>query len=146
MAEHRISLYWAKGDGPFTYETYTRNHEISFKNGAPYSFSAAPAYRGDPTKGDPEDMLVASLSSCHMLSFLAIAARKKLIVTHYRDDAVGYLEKEGGKLWVPRVILHPQVEFETPPDAQTLAEMHHQAHDDCFIANSVKTDVTVEPQ
>ncbi len=146
MAEHRISLFWAKGDTPFTYETYTRNHEISFKNGSPHTFSAAPAYRGDPTKGDPEDMLVASLCACHMLSFLAIAARKKFIVTHYRDEAIGYLEKEGGKLWVPRVILRPQVEFEHPPDAQTLAEMHHQAHDDCFIANSVKTDVRVEPQ
>ncbi|MGH6827990.1 MAG: OsmC family protein, partial [Rhizomicrobium sp.] len=69
MAEHRISLVWKKGDGPFTYESYSRNHQVRFKNGETVTFSAAAAYGGDPSKGDPEDMLVAALSSCHMLSF-----------------------------------------------------------------------------
>ena len=77
MAEHHIALTWSRGDAPFTYDAYPRNHGITFKNGAPVIFSAAPAYKGDPAKGDPEDMLVAALSSCHMLSFLAIAAKKK---------------------------------------------------------------------
>jgi organic hydroperoxide reductase OsmC/OhrA len=77
MAEHRIALDWSRGDAPFTYEAYPRNHTIAFKGGAPVTFSAAPAYKGDTGKGDPEDLLVAALSSCHMLSFLAIAAKKK---------------------------------------------------------------------
>ena len=99
-----------------------------------------------PAKADPEDLLVAALSSCHMLSFLAIAAKKKLTVISYQDDAVGFLENDGGKLWITRVILRPKVVFETDADAETLAEIHHLAHEACFIANSVKTDVTVEPR
>lgn len=146
MAEHKISLSWKKGDGPFTYETYTRNHQITFKGREAYTFSAAPIYRGDAAKGDPEDLLVAALSSCHMLSFLAVAARKKITVLSYEDDAVGFLEKEGGRLWITRTILRPKVTFETAPSPAELAEMHHLAHEQCFIANSVKTQVTVEPR
>jgi organic hydroperoxide reductase OsmC/OhrA len=146
VAEHRIALKWFKGDVPFTYDAYPRNHSISFKNGVPVIFSASAGYKGDASKGDPEDMLVAALSSCHMLSFLAIAAKKKITVLSYDDEAVGYMEKEGGKLWITRTVLHPKVTFETAPDAATLAEMHHQAHELCFIANSVKTEVTVEPR
>ena len=144
MAEHRIVLNWSRGDTPFTYEAYPRNHTISFKNGAPVIFSAAPAYKGDASKGDPEDMLVASLSSCHMLSFLAIATKKKVTVESYEDDAVGFLENDGGKLWIARVILRPKVV--SSADAATLEQIHHLAHDACFIANSVKTAVTVEPR
>jgi organic hydroperoxide reductase OsmC/OhrA len=146
MAEHKIQLNWQKGDVPFTYDAYPRNHRIVFKNGEAQTFSAAPAYRGDASKGDPEDMLVAALSSCHMLSFLAIAAKKKFVMTSYEDDAVGYLENEGGKLWMTRVILHPKIVFENAPDAATLEQMHHLAHEACFIANSVKTDVRVDPR
>ena len=144
MAEHKIKLDWKKGEVPFTYDAYPRNHTITFKDGEAVTFSAAPAYRGDASKGDPEDMLVAALSSCHMLSFLAIAAKKKFTVTSYVDDAVGYLENEGGKLWMTRVVLCPRLEFANPPDHATLEQMHHMAHEACFIANSVKTDVKVE--
>jgi len=144
MAEHRITLSWSRGDVPFTYESYPRNHSISFKNTAPVIFSGAPAFRGDASKGDPEDMLVAALSSCHMLSFIAIAAKKKIIVDSYQDDAVGFLENDGGKLWMTRVILRPLIK--SSADAATLAEIHHLAHQACFIANSVKTNVTVEPR
>jgi organic hydroperoxide reductase OsmC/OhrA len=145
MTEHRIQLTWEKGDAPFTYEAYPRNHSIAFKNGQETVIaSASPPYRGDASKCDPEDMLVAALSSCHMLSFLAIAAKKKLTVTSYEDDAVGSLENNGGKLWITRVILRPKVAIDT--DAETLAHIHHQAHEACFIANSVKTDVSVEPR
>jgi organic hydroperoxide reductase OsmC/OhrA len=146
MAEHKIQLNWQKGDAPFTYDAYPRNHRIAFKNGEAQIFSAASAYKGDPSKGDPEDMLVAALSSCHMLSFLAIAAKKRITVTAYDDDAVGYLEKEDGKLWMTRVTLRPRIVFETAPDAASVEQMHHLAHEQCFIANSVKTIVTVEPQ
>lgn len=145
MAEHHITLNWEKGAAPFTYEAYPRNHTIAFKNGQETLIaSASPAYKGDAGKADPEDMLVAALSSCHMLSFLAIAAKKKLTVTSYEDNAVGFLESEGGKLWMTRVILQPKVAIDT--DAETLAHIHHQAHEACFIANSVKTDVKVEPR
>jgi organic hydroperoxide reductase OsmC/OhrA len=146
MSEHRIQLTWTKGNVPFTYDTYSRNHRISFKKGEAVTFSAAPPYKGDPAKGDPEDMLVAALSSCHMLTFLAVAARKKVTVLSYEDDAVGFMEKEGGKLWITRVILRPKILFENAPDAESLAEMHHLAHEQCFIANSVKTQITVEPR
>jgi organic hydroperoxide reductase OsmC/OhrA len=145
MAEHRIKLNWEKGEAPFTYETYTRNHTIAFKNGQEtVIFSASPAYKGDASKADPEDLLVAALSSCHMLSFLAICTKKKLTVKSYEDDAVGFLENEGGKLWMTRVILRPKVAIDT--DAETLAQIHHLAHEACFIANSVKTDISVEPR
>ena len=145
MSEHHITLTWEKGGTPFTYETYTRNHTIAFKNGQDVlTASASPTYKGDADKADPEDMLVAALSSCHMLSFLAIAAKKKLTVNSYQDDAVGFLENEGGKLWITRVILRPKVAIDT--DAEMLAQIHHLAHEACFIANSVKTEVTVEPR
>ena len=87
-------------------------------------------------------MLVAALSSCHMLSFLAICTKKKVTVQSYEDDAVGFLENDGGKLWITRVILRPKVVCSA--DAATLEQIHHLAHEACFIANSVKTDVTVE--
>jgi len=145
MTEHHIKLAWEKGEAPFTYEAYPRNHSIAFKNGQETIIaSASPPYRGDASKCDPEDMLVAALSSCHMLSFLAIAAKKKLTVTSYEDDAVGFLENNGGKLWMTRVILRPKVAIDT--DAETLTHIHHLAHEACFIANSVKTDVSVEPR
>lgn len=143
MTEHHIKLAWEKGDAPFTYDAYPRNHSISFKNGQQTVItSASPPYKGDAGKCDPEDMLVAALSSCHMLSFLAIAAKKKLTVTSYEDDAVGFLENNGGKMWMARVVLRPKVAIDG--DAETLAQIHHLAHEACFIANSVKTDVSVE--
>jgi organic hydroperoxide reductase OsmC/OhrA len=145
MSEHHITLDWQKGEAAFTYEAYTRNHTIGFKDGQEsLAASASPTYLGDGSKADPEDMLVAALSSCHMLSFLAIAARKKLTVMSYQDDAVGFLENEGGKLWITRVILRPRVEMDA--DTETLMQIHHLAHEACFIANSVKTEITVEPR
>ena len=143
MAEHRIHLTWTDGGKPFTYEAYPREHQIAFKDGQQtMTASAAPAYRGDGKHADPEDMLVAALSSCHMLSFLAICTKKKITVQSYEDDAVGFLENDGGKLWLTRVILRPKVVCDA--DAATLAQIHHLAHEACFIANSVKTDVKVE--
>ena len=145
MAEHRITLHWQKRDAPFTYDAYPRNHAIAFKDGQDtMTASASPAYKGNGKHGDPEDMLVAALSSCHMLSLLAICAKKKITVQSYEDDAVGFLENDGGKLWITRVILRPQVVCSA--DAATLEQIHHLAHEACFIANSVKTTVTVEPR
>ena len=144
MAEHKISLSWTDGGRPFTYETYPREHEITYKTGQVMTTSASPVYRGDGVHADPEDLLVAALSSCHMLSLLAICAKKRLTVKSYQDDAVGFLENDGGKLWITRVILRPRVDCDA--DAATLEQIHHLAHEACFIANSVKTVVTVEPR
>jgi organic hydroperoxide reductase OsmC/OhrA len=149
MSAHRIRLSWSAGDTPFTYETYGRNHRIAFKDGAEtVTVSGAPAYRGDPARPDPEDMLVAALSSCHMLSFLAVCARKKLTVESYDDDAIGFLENDGGKSWITRVLLQPHVVFAAQgrPTSAEIAHIHHLAHEGCFIANSVKTEVRVEPR
>jgi organic hydroperoxide reductase OsmC/OhrA len=145
MAEHNIRLTWNDGGKPFTYESYPREHQIAFKDGQDVmTASASPTYRGDGKHGDPEDMLVAALSSCHMLSFLAICTKKKVIVKSYEDDATGFLENDGGKLWITRVILRPKVVCSA--DATTLEQIHHLAHEACFIANSVKTDISVEPR
>ena len=145
MAEHRIALTWTGGGRPFTYDAYPREHTIAFKNGQQaITTSAAPAYKGDGIHADPEDLLVAALSSCHMLSFLAICTKKKVTVKSYQDEAVGFLEGDKAKLWIARVILRPRVDCDA--DAEKLAEIHHLAHEACFIANSVRTEVSVEPR
>jgi organic hydroperoxide reductase OsmC/OhrA len=132
---------------PFSYETYPREHRIRFKNGASETMvSASPAYKGDGKSPDPEDLLVAALSSCHMLSFLAICAKKRITVESYEDDAVGVLENDGGKLRITRVTLQPKVAFAAPLPDETLRDLHDKAHQACFIANSVKTIVAIEPR
>jgi len=149
MSEHHASIVWYRTSADFTYDTYNRAHEVRYKSGAiVVPSSSAPAFKGDADRVDPEEAFVAALSSCHMLTFLAICARKRITVESYEDDAVGLLEKDGGKLWMTRVTLKPRVRFAsgTEVDAAKLAEIHHKSHEECFIANSVKTDVTVEPQ
>jgi len=100
---------------------------------------------GTPGPVDPEEAFVAALSSCHMLTFLAIAARKRLVVDAYDDHAVGVMAKnEQGRLAITHVTLHPKIVWAGPePDAETLERLHHRAHVECFIANSVTTSVTV---
>jgi organic hydroperoxide reductase OsmC/OhrA len=150
MSTHHASVSWTRTRPDFTYDTYNRAHEVRFKNGAiVLHASSAPAFKGDADRVDPEEAFVASLSSCHMLTFLAICARKRLALDSYEDDAVGTLEMgESGKLWMARVVLRPRVCFApgTKVDLATLDQLHHLAHADCFIANSVKTNVSVEPQ
>jgi organic hydroperoxide reductase OsmC/OhrA len=150
MSEHHAAVRWTRTSAGFTYDTYNRAHDVTFKRGAiVVPGSGAPEFKGDADRVDPEEAFVASLSACHMLTFLAICARKRLTVDAYTDDAVGFMEKgSNGKLWVARVQLHPTVKFATgtSPDAATLTEIHHLAHLECFIANSVKTDVSVAPQ
>lgn len=147
MSEHHAAVRWTRQSDDFTYDSYNRAHEFVFKGGEiVVPASAAPDFRGDAERVDPEEAFVASLSSCHMLTFLAICARKRLTVESYEDKAVGYLEKsETGRLWMARVVLHPRIRFasDCSVDARTLAHIHHDSHEHCFIANSVKTDVTV---
>ena len=150
MSEHHVAVHWVRTTADFVYDTYNRAHEVRFKSGAVVlAASAAPDFKGDGDRVDPEEAFVASLSSCHMLTFLAICARKRLPVDIYDDAAVGWLEKgANGKLWMARVTLAPRVQFAAGVsiDAKTLAGIHHHAHEECFIANSVKSEVSVEPR
>jgi organic hydroperoxide reductase OsmC/OhrA len=147
MSEHRASLRWTRTSTDFRYETYNRAHEVLFKDGAiVLPSSSAQEFRGDAERVDPEEAYVAALSGCHMLTFLAICARRRIVPDSYADEASGVLEKgPEGKLWLGRVTLRPRVRFApgTQMDASLLEALHHQAHADCFIANSVKTEVTV---
>jgi len=148
MSEYRVTVSWRRQSAGFTYEEYNREHTWSFDAGIQVRASAAPAFRGKLDCVDPEEAFVAALSSCHMLTFLAIASRKRLVVDSYEDDAVGYMEKNAeGKLAVTRVILRPRIKFSGPeaPTGDQLAKLHEHSHHECFIANSVLTEVTVEP-
>ncbi len=146
MSEHVVDVSWSRGEHEFTYQTYNRDHEWRFDGGVTVPGSANPAYLGNPGPVDPEEAFVASLSSCHMLTFLAIAARKRIVVDSYDDHAVGVMAKnERGRIAVTHVTLHPKITFAGPtPDADVLERMHHLAHEECFIANSVTTEITVE--
>lgn len=150
MSEHHAQISWKRTTADFTYDTYNRAHEVAFKDGAiTLPASSAPDFKGDAERVDPEEAFVAALSSCHMLTFLAICARKRLTVEAYEDDAIGVLDRgPGGKLWMSRVTLRPQVRFAAGVgvDATALADLHHKSHENCFIANSVTTTVTVEPR
>ena len=146
MSEHTCRIEWSRGDHDFTYDTYPRDHVWHFAAGVEVPASSAPSYLGNPDRVDPEEALVASLSSCHMLTFLALAARKRLVIESYEDDAVGVMEKnEDGKLAITKVTLKPRIEWGgDAPDPETIEQMHHKAHVNCFIANSVRTEVVVE--
>jgi organic hydroperoxide reductase OsmC/OhrA len=149
MSEYRVTVQWKRESADFTYKTYNRNHVWRFGARTVIEASSAPEYLGDGERIDPEEALVASLSSCHMLTFLAVAARKRLTVESYDDDAVGHMTKnDKGKLWVSQVTLRPRIRFapEATVTRAQLDEMHHLSHEECFIANSVKTEVIVEPR
>jgi organic hydroperoxide reductase OsmC/OhrA len=148
MSEHHASIVWQRTSQDYTYQTYNRAHEWRFA-GTTVPASATKDYRGDADRVNPEEALVAALSSCHMLTFLAIAAKRKLPLDSYSDDAVGFMEKnEAGRLAITRVVLRPKIVWSAgvTVSREDLDKMHHEAHEGCFIANSVKTEVTVEQQ
>ena len=148
MSEHKATVKWARDGANFGYKNYSRDHVWLFKNGIELSASAAPAYLGDPNRVDPESAFVAALSSCHMLTFLALASNKGFVVDSYEDNAVGFLEKNAnGKLAVTRVELHPKIAFsgDVKPTQADLDRLHDKAHRECFIANSVTTKINVIP-
>ncbi|MCG3114404.1 MAG: OsmC family protein [Candidatus Manganitrophus sp. SA1] len=147
MSEYQVAIDWERENEDFSYQSYSRDHLWTFPGGVRVSASAAPDYQGNPSYVNPEEALVGALSSCHMLTFLAVAARKQFVVDSYHDDATGILEKNAeGKLAVTRVTLRPKITFsgEKKPTAEELKIFHDQAHRGCFIANSVTTKVTVE--
>jgi len=146
MSEHKVTLKWERGGAEFSYQKYPRDHAWIFEGGHRMTASAAPAYLGNPANVNPEEAFVAALSSCHMLTFLAIACKKKFVLDSYEDDAVGFMdENPDGKLAITRVELRPKITWSgnRRPSAEELEKMHHSAHENCFIANSVRTDVSV---
>jgi organic hydroperoxide reductase OsmC/OhrA len=148
MSEHSVTVTWRRTSVSFDYESYNRDHSWSFDAGVQVRASAAPAFHGDLDCVDPEEAYVAALSGCHMLTFLAIASRKRLIVDAYEDNATGFVEKNvHGKLAVARVVLRPRVRFSgsVAPSQDELMKLHEQAHHNCIIANSVSATITIEP-
>jgi organic hydroperoxide reductase OsmC/OhrA len=149
MSEHKAKIQWKFSQGDFLKGTYSREHSWTFDGGVTVPASSSPfAVRvpfSNPANVDPEEAFVASLSSCHMLTFLYVASRKGFEIMSYEDDAVGVLTKnEHGNLWVSSVVLHPRITYGAKtPTREEEDQMHHAAHDQCFIANSVKTDVKV---
>jgi organic hydroperoxide reductase OsmC/OhrA len=148
MSEHKATIKWARNGADFGYKNYSRDHVWAYDNGVEVPASAAPAYLGNPQRLDPEAAFVGALSSCHMLTFLALASMKGFVVDSYVDDAVGHLEKNAaGKMAITRVDLKPKIEFSgTKQPAQAdLDWLHDKAHKECFIANSVTAEVHVLP-
>lgn len=146
MSEHKAIVRWQNNGTAMDYDTYSRDHVWEFDGGPVVNASAAPAYLGGTGRVDPEEGLVAAVSACHMLTFLAVAAKKKLVVLAYEDEATGHLEKDAaGRLAVTRVELRPRVRFGpgVSPSPAELTALHEAAHRNCFIANSVKAAVTV---
>ncbi len=149
MSEHVATIRWSRESTDFAHESYNRAHDWEFDSGIEVAASAAPDYKGDADRVDPEEAFVAALSSCHMLTFLAVAARKRLVIDRYTDHAIGIMEKNAdGKLSITRVTLRPKIEFggAATPSAEELDKLHELAHEHCFIANSVRSSITVETQ
>lgn len=148
MSEHIATVAW-HSDGRFREGRYSRVHSISFDGGVQVKGSASPHVvpvpLSDPAGVDPEEMLVAAAAACHMLSFLDLARRAGLDIASYRDTARGVMGKLDGRTAITRIVLRPRIAFDgEAPDEATLARLHHEAHEQCFIANSLKTEVIVE--
>lgn len=150
MKQHHysVSIRWTGNDGHGTrdYRSYRRDHIIVKYGGPEIPGSSDPAFRGDPTRYNPEELLVASLSTCHMLWYLHLCATNDIVLTDYCDEAHGTMrEHENGSGEFTRVVLRPKIVISSG-DRDKAVALHHQAHQLCFIANSVKFPVEVEPE
>jgi organic hydroperoxide reductase OsmC/OhrA len=152
MAQYTAEVLWLRNEQDFISNRYSRRHLLRFDGGVEVAGSSSPHVvplpMSDAAAIDPEEAFVASLSSCHMLWFLSIAAKRKFCVDRYFDAAVGTMGKNAdGKFAMLVVTLKPEVIFsgERVPTAEQIEHMHHEAHEECFIANSVKTEVRCEP-
>jgi organic hydroperoxide reductase OsmC/OhrA len=148
--EHRyaVTVEWTGNLGPGTsaYRTYERRHEIRAEGKPTIPGSSDPSFRGDAARYNPEDLLVASLSGCHMLWYLGLCAMAGIVVTDYIDRAEGFMiEEAGGEGRFTRVVLRPQITVAAGTDLARAGALHHQAHAKCFIANSVNFPVEHEP-
>ncbi len=152
MSTYTATICWSrKGAEGFAKGQYSRAHEWVFDGGAVVPASASPHIVPKPWSDeagvDPEEAYIASLSSCHMLFFLDFTRRAGFVLDSYVDEAEGVMAKrDDGKMWMSRVTLRPRVSWAgDAPDEAALAELHHKAHEACFIANSVTTEVVVQP-
>jgi len=152
MSEYTAAIEWQRGEQDFLGNRYSRKHRLRFDGGAEMPASSSPSVvplpMSDASAVDPEEMFVASLSSCHMLWFLSLAAARKFCVDSYVDDASGIMARNTeGKMAMTVVTLKPHVVFSgnLQPTAEQIHALHHKAHGECFIANSVKTEVRCEP-
>lgn len=153
MSRHTYTAetFWERGTQPFLDKRYSRRHLLRFDGGLTVAGSSSPHVVplpcSDPSAIDPEEALVSALSSCHMLWFLDLARHAGIVVEAYVDEAEGVMGRlERGKMAVTRVVLRPRLTLAAPADEALIAELHHKAHEACFIANSVKTEIVVEPQ
>ncbi len=151
MSSYTASVRWNRGsDGDFSKGQYSRAHEWAFDGGAVVPAGPSPHIVpepwGDPAGVDPEEAFVASLSSCHMLFFIDFARRAGFVIDSYVDEAEGMLDKRAdGRMAMTKVTLRPRIAWAgTPPDDAAIADLHHRAHEACFIANSVITEITIE--
>jgi organic hydroperoxide reductase OsmC/OhrA len=152
MASYTAQIVWERGDQDFLSGRYSRRHTMIFDGGTEVLGSSSPHVvpvpMSDPAAVDPEEAFVASLSTCHMLWFLSIAGQRKFCVDRYVDSAIGIMARNGDdKLAMTVVTLRPEVRFSGAivPTQEEILKLHHEAHDECFIANSVKTEVRCEP-
>jgi organic hydroperoxide reductase OsmC/OhrA len=152
MHTYTARITWDRNGATFTGGRYSRGHEWSFDGGVTVPASASPSHVPAPYSVveavDPEEALVAAASSCHMLMFLFLAAKRRLIVDSYVDEASGVMEQNAeGRLAFSRITLRPQIRFagDVRPPAEEVEKLHHAAHDECYVANSLKCDVAVEP-
>ncbi len=151
MSEYTATVAWARGEAAFTDGQYSRLHTWRFDGGLALPASASPLHvrlpLSDPAAVDPEEAFVAALASCHMLFFLSIAREQGFTVNEYRDDAAGIMEQNAaGKHWIARVSLRPRIVFQEPtlPTQKDISQMHQEAHERCYLANSVRTQIVVE--
>lgn len=152
MSHYTASLLWEREGADFTRQRYSRRHLLRFDGGAEVPASSSPQVVplpwSDPAGVDPEETFVASLASCHMLWFLSLAAQAGFVVDRYSDEPEGVMARNtAGRLAMTEVTLHPQAVFsgQRRPTREELVALHHRAHEECFIANSVTTDVRCEP-
>jgi organic hydroperoxide reductase OsmC/OhrA len=152
MSHYSAETLWERKDADFLDNRYSRLHLLRFDGGLEVPGSSSPSVvplpMSDASALDPEEAFVSSLSSCHMLWFLTMAVKRKFRVDRYFDAATGVMEKNAeGKVAMTVVTLHPEVTFsgERQPSREELDKLHHDAHEACFIANSVKTEVRCEP-
>ena len=153
MGEHRAKVTWETRSEDFRGGRYSREHTWAFDGGMTILASPSPTIvrppYSNPAYVDPEEALVASISSCHMLTYLHLASKQGFEVLRYEDDAVGHMTKnERGAPWVSSVLLRPVVEYhpEHRPTPELDEALHHRAHEECFIANSVLTEITCSPK
>ncbi len=149
MSSYFAKVKWKSDGGDFVGRKYSRKHEWIFDGGFTVSASPSPhvvpAPYSDESAVDPEEAFVAAISSCHMLFFLDYASRAKINVSSYVDEAVGVMERNSeGKIVMTKVTLNPKVEYlNGEPSEERVKDLHHRAHESCFIANSVKTEIEI---